>query len=485
MSETSAEIAGAKSDQPRAGKRYLKVRYILQALRKRKGRLLIAFVILLLVFSAFALLQHLFVRKQVYQTTVKELRAWAEQIADEIGYKARWDLRGYRQATITVPMWYVLASDGVIIDIEGFTPEIFDGVTPPDDAIFTAPINKSTIFNENWRLLGKKLKDGYVVVGVSSSDFAADTDAKLQENAAKFGTTVAEAISVRSRDIDGVVDYAVVSSEGELKAAEGGVPLRIDVAKLPKPADHVARLLVKGKHYLLYFRPIGRSTDNQSVGTIIVPRDMSLVEQSSRTQDRFNLWAIGVTAAFAGAIAFWLIVSELLTQTRRVNLADALRIGETRTIEFKSTFQWDIRLSQYVEQRRLDVLKSIAGFLNAQGGTLFIGISEDTNPPSLRGLEEDLRYVGGSRDKLQRTLRDLITTRIGPEFSPLIADGLEDENGTPYWVVVVEESPEPAFVRWKFAGEAKDQKKFYVREGPKTTDLDSERTWHYIKNKWG
>jgi predicted HTH transcriptional regulator len=175
----------------------------------------------------------------------------------------------------------------------------------------------------------------------------------------------------------------------------------------------------------------------------------------------------------------------MLTQTRRVSLADALRLGETRTIEFKSTFQWDLRRDQFVEERRLDVLKSIAGFLNARGGTLFIGISEETNPPSLRGLNEDLKYVGGSRDKLQRTLRDLITTRIGPEFSPLIAGSLEDENDTPYWVVVVDESPEPAFVRWRFAGESKDQKKFYVREGPKTSDLDSERTWHYMKSKWG
>jgi hypothetical protein len=62
---------------------------------------------------------------------------------------------------------------------------------------------------------------------------------------------------------------------------------------------------------------------------------------------------------------------------------------------------------------------------------------------------------------------------------------LEEGAGMMYWMIVVEDSPEPAFVRWKFAGESKEQKKFYVREGPKTTDLDNESTWHYIKNKWG
>jgi len=79
----------------------------------------------------------------------------------------------------------------------------------------------------------------------------------------------------------------------------------------------------------------------------------------------------------------------------------------------------------------------------------------------------------------------LISTRIGPEFSSLITDNLEEYDGTLYWKIVVEKSPEPAFVRWKFSGESKEQKKFYVREGPRTSDLDTEKTWHYIKNKWG
>jgi predicted HTH transcriptional regulator len=173
-----------------------------------------------------------------------------------------------------------------------------------------------------------------------------------------------------------------------------------------------------------------------------------------------------------------LITSELLTQTTEITLEQALRTGETQNLEFKSTFQWDLRRNQYVEERRLDILKSIAGFLNTNGGTLFIGV-EDTNPPSLRGLGEDLKHLQSSKDKLQLTLRHLITDKIGSEFSPLISDNLEQENGLLYWVIRVQPSPEAAFVHWK------EQTKFYVREGPKTSDLDPESTWHYIKNKWG
>jgi len=86
---------------------------------------------------------------------------------------------------------------------------------------------------------------------------------------------------------------------------------------------------------------------------------------------------------------------------------------------------------------------------------------------------------GGSRDKLQRKLRDLITARIGAKFSPFIEEDLKEEVGHLCWVVFVAAAPEPAFVRWK------NDTKFHVREGPKTSDLDKESTKRYIKNKWG
>lgn len=155
-------------------------------------------------------------------------------------------------------------------------------------------------------------------------------------------------------------------------------------------------------------------------------------------------------------------------------------MGESRIVEFKSTFQWDVKQEKRNEDLRLATLKSIAGFLNASGGNLFIGVEEDkTGSARISGIKADLNEMGGSRDRLQRLLRDLITERIGPEFAPFIEEYFEETDEQVCWVIVVGAAPEPAFVRWK------GQPKFYVREGPKTSDLDNERTWRYIKNKWG
>jgi hypothetical protein len=488
---TGSGEAGSQSErQPpepmRAQKRYLKARYVLQALLERKGRLLIALIGLALIFSAVAVVQHWFVHRHVYRTRVQELSSWAEEIADEVAYKDRWDLKGYRQATILAPTWSVSTRDGLIIDIEGLIAGIFGRVYAPDESIFTEPISWQTPVGENWRVFGRKLNDGYVVLGISPLDQTSDTDAKLRGNAAKFGSTLASAVAVRSREIPSEVDYAVVSSDGELKTAWGGVPLKVDISRLPSPSGHVARVISDGKPYLLYFRPI-LNTQHQSVGTIIVPEDMSLEEQALQSQDRFNLSIVVIAAVLAIVTALALIVRELSGQTKEATLEEALKVGESRIIEFKETFQWDVRQGMQNTELRLETLKSIAGFLNADGGTLFIGVAEgEAGSPVLRGISEDLKLMGGSRDKLQRALRDLITTRIGPQFSPFISDRFENASDFLYWVVVVEESlREPAFVRWKAKGESKEQTRFFVREGPKTSDLDNERTWHYIRNKWG
>jgi hypothetical protein len=413
----------------------------------------------------------------------RELSAWAAEVAAEIRYTGKWDLEGYRRASITAPRWYVVASDGLIIDIEGFVPGLFGIVDLPDIKLDTAPQTIASPAGEKWRIYGRQVAGGAVLVGVQLPEEMADTDAKLMANAAKFGSTLSQAESTKSREIDFNVDFAVVSSTRELRAAWGGLPLRLRSRVSARLGEDIAFAAFNGTPFATYFKPI-LDQAGQEVGSVIVPKDMTLEMNALRIQDRFNFWAVAISAAFTCLLSLWLLLKEIAGQTRHATLEEALRIGETRTIEFKGSLHWDIRRNEYVEERKLDVLKSIAGFLNAKGGTLFVGVS-DGEPPTVRGLREDLERLGSSKDKLQQTLRNLITARIGSEFSPLIADMLETSEGLMYWRILVEESPEPAFVRWKFPGRSDEERKFYVREGPKTSDLDNETTYHYIKNKWG
>jgi len=146
------------SESIRVKKRYLKARSVFQALRKRRGRLLIALIGLAVIFSGVAAIQHWFVHRQVYHTASQELSSWAEQVADEVAYRDKWDLEGYRQSAIPVPAWYVLTRDGLVIDIEGFIPGIFGRVYGMDDSIFTEPTSLQPR-GEAWRLSQRPLVD--------------------------------------------------------------------------------------------------------------------------------------------------------------------------------------------------------------------------------------------------------------------------------------------------------------------------------------
>ena len=434
------------------------IRYFFQLFRKR----IVPFAVIGLVFVCLALCQHWFFHEQIYSTASQELASWAVQIADEIAFKTKWDLNGYRNAAPIVPSWFVVTEDGFVIDIEGFIPDLFGKVEPLDDSIFNSPKTVLTPTGETWRVFGRRVGGGAVIVGIYSPDEIKTVDAMLLKNAAKFGTTIKEATSIKTREIDYDVDYAVVTNDGEIKFAIGGVPLKINPQSLLHLSKGTTPFVSNGKPYLLYSKAL-LNPENQRVGMVIIPKDMSLEQQALQIQDRFNYMVVGVAGILIAVAVFFFIGHELLNRANRITVQEALKSGENLNIEFKSTFEWDVNLGEPKDERMLATLKSIAGFLNTKGGTLFIGVEEDkAGAVKVCGIDEDLKLNGGSRDRFQRKLRDLITERIGAKFSPFIEEYFEEEAGQLCLVVFVGAAPEPAFVRWK-----KNKKMFYVRRDPR------------------
>src|SRR3546814_4002172 len=60
-----------------------------------------------------------------------------------------------------------------------------------------------------------------------------------------------------------------------------------------------------------------------------------------------------------------------------VAVADPIAGGETGAVEFKSTLRMNLHTGQVDDKIQLSALKTIAGFLNAKGGTLLIGVSDE------------------------------------------------------------------------------------------------------------
>lgn len=96
------------------------------------------------------------------------------------------------------------------------------------------------------------------------------------------------------------------------------------------------------------------------------------------------------------------------------DLTDLIARGESASVEFKSTLRFDLRQGRPNKEMAKAVAKAVASFMNSEGGTLFIGVSDDGE--SL-GLEPDLNAQQRSDlDGFKSAFFQCIIDYIGVEF---------------------------------------------------------------------
>lgn len=153
--------------------------------------------------------------------------------------------------------------------------------------------------------------------------------------------------------------------------------------------------------------------------------------------------------------------------------AEILTGGESDAVEFKSTLRTNLHTGQPDEKMQLGVLRTIAGFLNVNGGTLYVGVSDDGE---VLGLEAD---KFSSEDKLQLHLANLITDRIGGVYRPYVHVHFEEVAGLRVLAVRCERGPVPAYVKDGTA------RRFYVRGGNATAELVGHDVVEYVNKRFG
>lgn len=167
------------------------------------------------------------------------------------------------------------------------------------------------------------------------------------------------------------------------------------------------------------------------------------------------------------------LVGDTKTRTPDpASIAELIAGGETGAVEFKSTLRANLHTGQPDEKMHLAALKTIAGFLNAKGGTLLVGVSDSGE---VLGLDAD---GFPNEDKMGLHLVNLIRDRIGDVFLPYTHLHFEDENGGRVLAIRCERGPRAAFV--------KDgaQQRFFVRGGNATTELVGASITDYVKQRF-
>jgi hypothetical protein len=172
--------------------------------------------------------------------------------------------------------------------------------------------------------------------------------------------------------------------------------------------------------------------------------------------------------------------SALLARQQKalgLDLEAILRAGESETVEFKSTLRWDCGLGRVNRDLEHAVIKSIAGFMNGQGGTLVIGVDDQGNP---LGIERDWSTLKRpDEDGFEQRIMRLVGDRIGCRYCPHLHVLFHTLASRRICRVYVDPAAEPAYVH------SGNDTRFFLRAGNGTRQLDVEEAARYVSRRWG
>ncbi len=151
--------------------------------------------------------------------------------------------------------------------------------------------------------------------------------------------------------------------------------------------------------------------------------------------------------------------------------------GEGLFVEFKETMRYDAKKGEISKELEKMITKTIVGFLNADGGTLIIGVNDDGR---VVGLENDYKTLPKkNRDGFENHITMLIKTMIGMTFTKYVSTSFETIDGKDICLVIVREGHKPAYLH---NGDKKED--FYVRVGNSTQPFSMSEAEEYIKTHW-
>ena len=208
-----------------------------------------------------------------------------------------------------------------------------------------------------------------------------------------------------------------------------------------------------------------------------------------RIAGSFSFRMTGMSIAFiiiGSLIGLWsgIYYRNILRKTRLLqmqekvlkrNIVSIIRGGENDKVEFKSSLRYDYNQNIINASMEEVVVKTIAGFMNSDGGDLLIGVDDKGD---ILGLEHD--YVSlkkKNQDGFELKIYQLMSNYIGIEFCPLVQLTFYTLEGNDICVLRIETAESPAYVHQS------NKTAFYVRIGNSTKPMTIKEAVKYISNR--
>ncbi len=265
---------------------------------------------------------------------------------------------------------------------------------------FRQPMTVEMPTDETWRLYSQPAQIGTrkleVLVGVMergpSTFVEVPITPDIDQRLAAEANRIASRVSLR----DGQVHVAGINTKLDLWEILDGETGRVfrwiedALGRLP-PSEQVTR---------------GMSLHRERGDLYLVRTDVSTDLVAVTLSFIINLWAlvaslgvvfVAVCGSFYTICATWFRRYFLLIGGRRVSLAEALKGGESKFVEFKQA-------SDHQES----LLKAITAFANSNDGTVFVGIADNGQ---VEGIEAETLE---ERDKFQQRILNGVREKIRP-----------------------------------------------------------------------
>lgn len=159
--------------------------------------------------------------------------------------------------------------------------------------------------------------------------------------------------------------------------------------------------------------------------------------------------------------------------TRKNRILKLIQRGKSKQVDFQSTLLWDLRQHKPVKTLELKIAKRIAGFMNTDGGNLFVGVNATGHP---LGLKEDYQILKISgRDGFKQYIMQLVNSKIGTLYCSLLKIKFYEMEDKDICHITIRPSEFPVFVF------KNDRPHFYIRNDKGTIELGMPETMEYIE----
>jgi hypothetical protein len=153
--------------------------------------------------------------------------------------------------------------------------------------------------------------------------------------------------------------------------------------------------------------------------------------------------------------------------------------GEGQSLEFKSTARVNLHTGERDPKMEWVIVKTIAGFANASGGTLLIGVDDSG---AALGLADDLKVMGRKQDVdgYELWLRDLLVQALGQVPAASIAVSFPELAGVQICRIDVPSAGQPVFANQPKVPKTDD---FYLRLGNSTRQLTGRELLDHLREE--